>query len=112
VTGRFLKTFSIDLVVKAIFLCRNVTCQQTMAQERVATRPVSMCSSIKPPDKKPCNTKSCLETERPSIASDPDQAYVHNNPQKKRVTLKVGGTAQVFIGTQVKIKCPVKRYDR
>lgn len=91
---------------------RNVTCQQTMAQDRVMQRPVSMCSTMKPPDKKPCNTKSCLETERPNIGSEPSQAFVQSNAQKKRITLKIGGTAQVFLGTQVKIKCPVKRYDR
>lgn len=91
---------------------RSVTCKQVMAQNHIVDRPVAMCPSMKPPEKKPCNTKPCVETDRPTIAAAVNQTYVQSSVTKKKVTLKIGGSAQVFLGTQVKIKCPVKRYDR
>ncbi|CAG2062596.1 unnamed protein product, partial [Timema podura] len=91
---------------------RLVECKQVMAQNHVVQRPASKCPSTKPPDKKPCNTKSCvLESERPHIAAS-NTSYVQQNPSKKKVTLKIGGQAVVFWGTQIKIKCPVKRFNR
>ncbi|KAK6643498.1 hypothetical protein RUM43_005008 [Polyplax serrata] len=91
---------------------RTVQCKQVMAQNHIMDRPTSMCPAMKPPDKKPCNTKSCVETDRPVIASAINQTYVQSSAARKKVSLKIGGTAQVFLGTQVKIKCPVKRFDR
>lgn len=91
---------------------RSVQCKQVMAQNHIVDRPVAMCPAMKPPEKKPCNTKPCEETDRPVIAAAINQTYVQSSVTKKKVTLKIGGTAQVFLGTQVKIKCPVKRYDR
>ncbi|GLH06200.1 Papilin, partial [Gryllus bimaculatus] len=91
---------------------RHVECKQVMAQNHVVTRPAAKCSSQKPPDKKPCNTKSCqLETDRPHIAIS-NTTYKQLSPNKKRVTLKIGGRAVIYAGTQVKIKCPVKKFNR
>ncbi|XP_063229070.1 protein madd-4 [Bacillus rossius redtenbacheri] len=91
---------------------RQVDCKQVMAQNHVVPRPPSKCPAAKPADRKPCNTKACApETERPHIAAS-NTTYVQQKAAKKKVTLKVGGQATVFWGTQVKIKCPVKRFNR
>ncbi|XP_021917210.1 ADAMTS-like protein 1 [Zootermopsis nevadensis] len=91
---------------------RLVECKQVMAQNHVVLRSMSKCPPSKPADKKPCNTRSCvLESDRPHIATS-NHSYVQQNPSKKKVTLKIGGQATVFWGTQIKIKCPVKRFNR
>ena len=91
---------------------RVVECKQVMALNQLVTRSPSKCPASKPADKKPCNTRSCvLESDRPHIATS-NHSYVQQNPSKKKVTLKIGGQATVFWGTQIKIKCPVKRFNR
>ncbi|XP_054082608.1 ADAMTS-like protein 1 isoform X4 [Zeugodacus cucurbitae] len=91
---------------------RKVECKQIMAQEHKIERPESMCPSAKPPDKKPCNVKPCpLEDPKPIIQVS-NSSYIQHDPKKAKITLKVGGAGVVFFGTQVKIKCPVKRYNR
>ncbi|XP_049536816.1 ADAMTS-like protein 1 [Anopheles darlingi] len=91
---------------------RRVECKQIMAQEHKVERPPSMCPSSKPPDKKPCNTKACApEDQRPPIAVT-NSTFIQHDPKKNKITLKIGGAATVFYGTQVKIKCPVKRFNR
>uniref|UniRef100_A0A1B0CNQ4 Alpha-carbonic anhydrase domain-containing protein n=2 Tax=Lutzomyia longipalpis TaxID=7200 RepID=A0A1B0CNQ4_LUTLO len=92
---------------------RRVECKQIMAQEHKVERPVSMCPSAKPPDRKSCNTKACApEDQRPQIAVS-NSTYIQHDVKRQKVTLKVGGAATVFFGTQIKIKCPVKsRFNR
>ncbi|XP_023158560.1 ADAMTS-like protein 1 isoform X2 [Ceratitis capitata] len=91
---------------------RKVECKQIMAQEHKIERPESMCPSAKPPDKKPCNVKPCpLEDPKPVIQVS-NTTHIQHDPKKTKITLKVGGAGVVFFGTQVKIKCPVKRYNR
>ncbi|XP_021700693.1 ADAMTS-like protein 1 isoform X1 [Aedes aegypti] len=91
---------------------RRVECKQIMAQEHKVERPASMCPSSKPPDKKPCNTKACApEDQRPPIAGT-NSTFIQHDPKKNKITLKIGGAATVFFGTQIKIKCPVKRFNR
>ncbi|XP_037909605.1 ADAMTS-like protein 1 isoform X2 [Hermetia illucens] len=91
---------------------RRVECKQIMAQEHKIERPESMCPSARPPDKKPCNVKPCPpEDPRPTISVS-NSTYIQHDPKKTKITLKIGGAAEVFFGTQVKIKCPVKRYNR
>lgn len=83
-----------------------------MAQNHVVSRPESSCPSAKPSDKKPCNTKSCvIESDRP-IIDTANISYVQQNPNEKKVDLKIGMQAVVFAGTQIKIKCPVRRFNR
>lgn len=56
-----------------------------------------------------------VATERPGqtkIQSSPNQNFVQQSVSKKKVTLKIGGRATVFKGTQIKIRCPVKHYDK
>ncbi|XP_074000161.1 ADAMTS-like no long nerve cord isoform X2 [Rhodnius prolixus] len=91
---------------------RTVECKQVMAQNHVVPRPPNLCPKNRPPSRRPCNTKPCpSHDQRPPIIAS-NQTYVQTNPVKRRVALKIGGTAQVFHGSQVKIKCPVKKFDR
>ncbi len=54
------------------------------------------------------------ETVRGSLIrpGNPSQRFVQD-PRDATVKLKVGGTATVFQGTKVKVRCPVKkRFDK
>lgn len=83
-----------------------------MAQNHIVSRPVSLCPVLKPQDRRPCNTKPCANEDlRPTIALS-NHSYIQHNAGKKKVSLKIGGQAQVFYGTLVKIKCPVKKFNR
>lgn len=89
---------------------RKVECKQIMAQEHKVERRDELCPSMKPAATKECNTKPCApEDHRPPIASS-NTTYIQHDPKKTKVTLKIGGAATVFLGTQIKIKCPVKRF--
>ncbi|XP_063897140.1 protein madd-4 [Helicoverpa armigera] len=91
---------------------RDVECKQIMAQSHVVERPASLCSSPRPASTKSCNSRPCLlDTASPEI-SLANSSYIQHDPKKKKVTVKVGGSATIFYGTQVKIKCPVKGYNR
>ncbi|CAK1547829.1 unnamed protein product [Leptosia nina] len=91
---------------------REVICKQVMAQSHVVERPPSQCNSPRPASTKPCNSRPCLlDTSAPEI-SLANSSYIQHDPKKKKVTVKVGGSATIFYGTQVKIKCPVKGYNR
>ncbi|CAH0552032.1 unnamed protein product [Brassicogethes aeneus] len=91
---------------------RKVECKQVMAQNHTVDRPASMCPHPKPQDTKPCNTKSCIvESDKPQIDVS-NSTFIQHDPKKKKISLKIGGAATVFLGTTVKIKCPVKRYNR
>lgn len=88
---------------------RKVECKQIMAQEHKVERRDELCPNARPAHQKPCNTKPCApEDESPSIAAS-NTTYIQHDPKKTKVTLKIGGAATVFLGTQIKIKCPVKR---
>ena len=41
-----------------------------------------------------------------------NQMYEQQNLKQKTVKLKVGGQATVYKGTKLKIRCPVKKYER
>ncbi|XP_055381952.1 protein madd-4 [Condylostylus longicornis] len=91
---------------------RKVECKQIMAQEHKIERPVSMCPSAKPATTKPCNVKACPPEDPKPIIQVSNSTYKQHDPKKNKISLKIGGAAEVFFGTQVKIKCPVKRYNR
>lgn len=91
---------------------RKVECKQIMAQEHKIERPESMCPSAKPPDKKPCNVKPCPPEDPKPVIQISNTTHIQHDPKKSKITLKIGGAGVVFFGTQVKIKCPVKRYNR
>ncbi|KAH8329025.1 hypothetical protein KR074_001877, partial [Drosophila pseudoananassae] len=94
------------------FKDRKVECKQIMAQEHKIERPESMCPSAKPTDKKPCNVKPCPPEDPKPVIQINNSTHIQHDPKKTKITLKVGGAGIVFFGTQVKIKCPVKRYNR
>ncbi|XP_037882700.1 protein madd-4 isoform X2 [Glossina fuscipes] len=91
---------------------RKVECKQIMAQEHKIERPETMCPSAKPSDKKPCNVKPCPPEDPKPVIQISNTTHIQHDPKKTKITLKVGGAGVVFFGTQVKIKCPVKRYNR
>lgn len=91
---------------------RKVDCKQVMAQNHTLDRPTTMCPTQRPIDKKPCNTKSCIvESDKPIIDVS-NSTFIQHDSKKNKITLKVGGAATVFVGSTVKIKCPVKRFNR
>ena len=47
-----------------------------------------------------------------SIKADLGQNFVQKRDGPRTVKLKVGGRATLYEGTKVKIRCPVKRFDR
>ncbi|XP_045023585.1 ADAMTS-like protein 1 isoform X3 [Daphnia magna] len=119
------------------FKVRKVSCQQLLALGQVLTKTANHCNpTSRPAESKPCNTgKQCSRVaeepeeetkattvgsapERPPPASDlpkiqsTNQNFVQQSQSKKKVTLKIGGKATVFKGTQIKIRCPVKHYDK
>ncbi|VEN56102.1 unnamed protein product [Callosobruchus maculatus] len=91
---------------------RKVECKQVMAQNHTVDRPPAMCPQPKPAETKPCNTKSCVvDSDRPHIDVS-NSTFIQHDFKKKKISLRVGGAATVFVGTTIKIKCPVKRFDR
>ncbi|KAG5880043.1 Protein madd-4, partial [Gonioctena quinquepunctata] len=91
---------------------RRVECKQVMAQNHTVDRIPTMCPSPKPSESKPCNTKSCVvESDKPHIDVS-NSTFIQHDSKKKKISLKVGGAATVFLGTTIKIKCPVKRFNR
>ncbi|XP_017781634.1 PREDICTED: ADAMTS-like protein 1 isoform X2 [Nicrophorus vespilloides] len=91
---------------------RKVECKQVMAQNHTVDRPHAMCPNPKPQDKKPCNTKSCvLDTDKPIIETS-NSTFIQHDVKKTKISLKIGGAATVYHGTIIKIKCPVKRFNR
>lgn len=83
-----------------------------MAQDHKVGRLDSMCPGDKPQDFKACNPKPCAPEDDRPIISTSESKYIQHDPSMKKISLKVGGAATIFYGTQVKIKCPVKKYNR
>lgn len=49
---------------------------------------------------------------KPHIKANLNQVYEQLNIHQMTVKLKVGGVAKVFKGTKLKIRCPVKKFER
>ncbi len=117
---------------------RKVRCQQLLALGEIADKPEKQCDKLKPDAERPCNPQPCngydyerdaaATTARPAAATahDPgkkrrgrksaikanlNQAYVQD-PAETTVKIKVGGRATLYEGTRLKIRCPVKKFDR
>ncbi|KAK3885012.1 hypothetical protein Pcinc_010753 [Petrolisthes cinctipes] len=94
---------------------REVKCIQTKAQGDREERPPSDCASNQPRSARRCNQRACearLDHVRSAvIKAQQNQNYVQSKFMKM-LTLKVGGRATVFRGVKVKVKCPVRRFDR
>ncbi|XP_068204761.1 ADAMTS-like protein 1 [Palaemon carinicauda] len=94
---------------------RTVKCQQVMALGQLEERPSRECPFRRPRDRRKCNQRPCqggvVGTEKSIIRSQTHQDYVQSKFMKK-LTLKIGGKATVFRGMRLKVKCPVRRFDR
>jgi len=94
------------------FRFRKVGCQQMLALGQLIDKPESLCQGLKPEIEEVCNTNVCPIVREPKIRANSDQEYVQKDPNQTVVKLKVGGKATVFEGATLKIRCPVKRYDK
>lgn len=93
---------------------RKVVCEQIMAQGRKQSREERECPAQKPPSDKPCNTRACRESDSgaPPIITSSNTTYNQTDFNAK-VDLRIGGIARVFQGTaSVKIRCPVRKFDK
>ncbi|CAL4085683.1 unnamed protein product, partial [Meganyctiphanes norvegica] len=99
---------------------REVTCQQTLSLGQVVDKPHTDCPRRRPAHIRKCNKRACHSNtiggqishlDHPIIYAQIRQNYVQSKFMKK-LTLKVGGSATVFRGVMVKVKCPVRRFDR
>ena len=104
---------------------RDVVCQQALALGELANKPDRDCPPGKPEFKKSCNQQPCPfdisntqsgereePAKRPLIKANVNQIYEQTNLNQHTVRLKIGGQATVFKGTKLKIRCPVKKFDR
>ncbi|XP_063995693.1 protein madd-4 isoform X3 [Diachasmimorpha longicaudata] len=93
---------------------REVVCVQVMAQGHERTVPDRECHGNKLATEKPCNTRACHEiglSVQPVIFSQ-NSTFTQRTPEEK-VDLKIGGIATVFQGIpMVKIRCPVKKFNK
>lgn len=85
-----------------------------MAQNHVVGRPASMCPAhAKPAERRPCNPKACSPDDvRPRIDANEESHVTEAKPSQKQVSVKIGGSAAIYLGTRLKIRCPVKRFNR
>ncbi|KAG8181971.1 hypothetical protein JTE90_026909 [Oedothorax gibbosus] len=86
---------------------RKIRCMKEKAFGQVVELAPSQCPKHRPKTQKTCNTKPC-----PDRALGPHKGgidYVQERPQKT-VFLKVGGRAVVFLGANLKIRCPSKNH--
>lgn len=85
-----------------------------MAQGRKDPKSEQDCSSPKPRSEKECNSRACDQISpgaRPIISSK-NTTYIQDDMSQK-VNLDIGGQATIFQGTPViKIRCPVKKFDK
>ena len=83
-----------------------------LALGQLIDKPESLCQGLKPEIEEVCNTNVCPIVREPKIRANSDQEYIQKDPNQTVVKLKVGGKATVFEGATLKIRCPVKRYDK
>jgi len=94
------------------FRYRKVRCQQLLSLGQLIDKPEAQCQGTKPEMEEICNNNQCQYVNNPKIKANTEQQYVQSDPYQKAVKLKVGGRATVYIGTTVKVRCPVKQYDK
>ena len=94
------------------FRYRKVRCQQLLSLGQLIDKPEDQCHSAKPEMEEVCKNKECKYVTNPKIKANTEQAYIQSDPYQKTVKLKVGGKATVYVGTTVKVRCPVKHYDK
>ena len=91
---------------------RKVGCQQLLALGQLIDKQESLCHGDRPEIEEVCNTGVCPLVTEPRIKANRNQKYEQSDQYQQVVKLKIGGTATVYQGTILKIRCPVKRYDK
>ncbi|VDK33583.1 unnamed protein product, partial [Gongylonema pulchrum] len=99
---------------------REVTCEQRVASGDVKQfYPPVQCRHIeKPPTVQLCDLGTCdsisnsvlQDRSEPSYPSAP--SFIQHREQNRKLTLNIGGNAKLFVGTSLKVKCPVRNYTK
>uniref|UniRef100_A0A0N4ZKU1 Ig-like domain-containing protein n=1 Tax=Parastrongyloides trichosuri TaxID=131310 RepID=A0A0N4ZKU1_PARTI len=104
---------------------RYVVCQQVTSQGKLRIfDSFSPCDGIpKPPTVQLCNYGPCNNNNikynddntifpQQSVQKSAGPSYDATEDHHKKLTLNVGGYANLYEGTSLKIKCPVKNFDK
>ena len=111
---------------------RNVICEQRTGGGlvRVFNPPVECNGMERPPTVQLCNLGSCDQnsvysydvvppSSAPLIRQYSDESvsnkvefFEQNNPNHRKMTLNIGSVANLYEGTSIKVKCPVRGFDR
>ena len=94
---------------------RKVRCQQLLSLGQLIDKPETMCEAddvTKPDNEEDCNMQQCKYVSDPKIRAKEDQIFIQDDPYQGAIKLKVGGTATVYVGTTIKISCPVRHFDK
>uniref|UniRef100_A0A1I8ANC8 Ig-like domain-containing protein n=1 Tax=Steinernema glaseri TaxID=37863 RepID=A0A1I8ANC8_9BILA len=99
---------------------RSVVCEQQMASgDRKQHYPPIACGGLpKPPSVQLCNTVSCFaaipfaDSSHPSSPTYAARVFDQQQNHHRKLTLNVGGKANLYLGTSIKIKCPVRNFDK
>ncbi|KAE9546342.1 hypothetical protein FO519_010446, partial [Halicephalobus sp. NKZ332] len=107
---------------------RQIFCEKrTAGGELRIFDPPDECSELeKPPTVQLCNLGSCegsrfgYDVAPPGPPVRPysddsnriDANFDQSHPSHRKLTLNVGGMANLYEGTSIKVKCPVKNFDR
>ncbi|KAK2719028.1 ADAMTS-like protein 3 [Artemia franciscana] len=96
---------------------RQVTCAFYMDLNVWKSASTSLCKPPRPVTSETCLRSDC-RTKRKSLKNEVviegnRKDYVfHQKPSKKMVLLTIGGTAEVYKGTWLTIKCPTRGFSR
>ncbi|XP_023324183.1 ADAMTS-like protein 1 [Eurytemora carolleeae] len=92
---------------------RKVRCRQLLSLGQTIDKPERECTGLKPSGEERCNGTECDKINlAPRIKIVKGQNYDQPTAGVREVKLKVGGQATVFRGTTLKIRCPVKHFDK
>ncbi|XP_076322102.1 protein madd-4-like [Tachypleus tridentatus] len=95
---------------------RKVKCVKLTPFGHTVSQPWSQCSVKRPLKQKSCGVKFCQKMDKSSTLRPPyirmsKQDYIQEKPYQN-VKLDVGGRALLFERTTVKIRCPVRGFNR
>ncbi|VDN91583.1 unnamed protein product [Brugia pahangi] len=98
---------------------REVTCEQRVADGQLKHfYPPIQCRHIeKPPTVQLCDLGVCNSLadstfpEKDKISS-PMSTLTSQHGHSRKLTLNIGGSAKLFVGTSLKVKCPVRNYAK
>ncbi|MCP9260600.1 ADAMTS-like protein 1 [Dirofilaria immitis] len=101
---------------------RDVTCEQRLADgELKQFYPPIQCRHIeKPPTVQLCDLGMCnslsdsifRKSDNDKITTSMSTFTQQNGAHSRKLTLNIGGSAKLFVGTSLKVKCPVRNYAK